>query len=130
MNIIGTVIEVRPVEQIKEYRKQIVVIETHEDYPKTVAVEFFGKQQQLAAQCELGKTVDISINLESRKWEKDGKVSFFTTAKAWRVNILDSTPAAHVNHTPPAPPTAPPRAPIAPQPPVAPQMPTSEDLPF
>jgi hypothetical protein len=133
MNVVGTVIKVLPVEQIKEYRKQIVVLETHEDYPKKVAIEFFGKQQPLAEKCEVGKTVDVSINLESREWEKDGKVSFFTTAKAWRLNF--GAPPAPVRHAPPAPPapTAPPRALYTPPAPPAPLPPTTinpEDLPF
>ena len=33
----------------------------------------------------VNEEVKISFNIRGRKWEKDGKVSYFTNLEAWRI---------------------------------------------
>jgi hypothetical protein len=46
----------------------------------------------------VNEEVKISFNIRGRKWEKDGKVSYFTNLEAWRIekvaNENTSSPAA------------------------------------
>lgn len=34
---------------------------------------------------QLGDSIKVSFNLRGRKWEKDGKVNYFTNLEAWRI---------------------------------------------
>jgi uncharacterized protein DUF3127 len=58
----------------------------------------------------------VSFNIKGRKWEKDGKVAYFTNLEAWRIESAVNEGAA----------------PNMPPPPMdEPPMPTEEtDLPF
>jgi len=33
----------------------------------------------------IGAPIDVSFNLRGRKWEKDGKISYFNSLDAWRI---------------------------------------------
>lgn len=52
-----------------------------------------------------GDDIKISFNLRGRKWEKDGKVSYFTNLEAWRIEKLVSEAApdlanSHIDEIP------------------------------
>ena len=43
----------------------------------------------------LGDNIKVSFNLRGRKWEKDGKLSYFTNLEAWRIeNLASANPSA------------------------------------
>lgn len=43
----------------------------------------------------LGDNIKVSFNLRGRKWEKDGKLSYFTNLEAWRIeNMASANPPA------------------------------------
>ncbi len=44
----------------------------------------------LLDQFGIDEEVKVSFNLRGRKWEKDGKVSFFTNLEAWRVEKVQN----------------------------------------
>lgn len=67
---------------------------------------------------KVGQKAKVSFNVRGRKWEKDGKVSYFTNLEAWRIESADGGFA-------PAP------APVASAAPVdIPPAGPEEDLPF
>lgn len=35
--------------------------------------------------CNVGDTINVSFNVRGRKWEKDGKVSYFTNLEGWKI---------------------------------------------
>lgn len=37
---------------------------------------------------QLGDEVKVTFNIRGRKWEKDGKVSYFTNLEAWRIEKM------------------------------------------
>ena len=39
----------------------------------------------------IGSNVTVHFNINGRKWEKDGKTSFFNTITAWKIDIEQST---------------------------------------
>jgi Domain of unknown function (DUF3127) len=63
-----------------------------------------------------GEELKVSFNIKGRKWEKDGKIAYFTNLEAWRIESAVNEGAA----------------PNMPPPPMdEPPMPTEEtDLPF
>ncbi len=48
----------------------------------------------------LGEPVKVSFNIRGRKWEKDGKVNYFSNLEAWR---LEKVQASADPGTPPPP---------------------------
>jgi hypothetical protein len=40
--------------------------------------------------CNINDEVKISFNIRGRKWEKDGKVSYFSNLEAWRLEKVES----------------------------------------
>jgi hypothetical protein len=47
----------------------------------------------------LGEPVKVSFNIRGRKWEKDGKVNYFSNLEAWRLEKVQSVSDAGM--TPP-----------------------------
>lgn len=91
--------------------KQKMVIETYGQYPKTVAITFFGAEKINAlAQFPVGTPVKVSLNLESR--EHQGK--WYDSINGWKVEHGSATAAPVAGYVQPAAP-APAPAP-APQP--------------
>lgn len=43
---------------------------------------------------QLGDLIEVSFNVRGRKWEKDGKVSYFNSLDAWRLKKADGTGAS------------------------------------
>lgn len=83
----------------KEWKKQSFVIDTNKDYNPLICFGVFGEENiaKLITPLKVGETIEVYFNLSSRKWEKDGKVSYFTSADAWRIEKVGataSTPAA------------------------------------
>ncbi len=37
----------------------------------------------------LGQRIKVSFNIRGRKWEKDGKINYFSNLEAWRVELAD-----------------------------------------
>ena len=89
--ISGKVIEVTPVQQVTDtFRKREFVIEVIEQSGQREFVDYV-KFQCLQDKCELidesyiGSEVRVSFNIKGNKWERDGKVSYFTNLDAWRI---------------------------------------------
>ena len=73
-----------------KFQKREFVIETSDDSSGTNYTEEI-KFQLVQAKCddidpmEKGQTIKVHFNIKGRRWEKDGKTSFFTNLDAWRV---------------------------------------------
>ncbi len=39
----------------------------------------------------LGESIKVSFNIKGRKWEKDGKVNYFSNLEAWRLEKVQAT---------------------------------------
>jgi hypothetical protein len=89
--ITGKVIDVLPVNQVSDkFRKREFVIEKKESGGTAVFVDYI-KFQLVQDKCDLinesylGEEVKIWFNLKGNKWERDGKINYFTNLDAWRV---------------------------------------------
>ena len=99
----GTIKEVLPVQSGvskggKDWQKQTFVIaETYQKNDGTegenlVSFELFGteKVENFGKYNNLGDSVEVKASVRSNRWEKDGKVSYFTSANAWRIDKVES----------------------------------------
>ena len=50
---------------------------------------------------KVGDTIELKCNLVGRKWEKDGKTSYFTTIEAWYVKVVSAAPTNNAPVTTP-----------------------------
>lgn len=104
------------------YEKFFFVGKTQAQYPKTIAFSVMGKEKFEKLGIVVGKTYNISFDVESREW--NGK--YFTDITAWKAVCLDGESGTQANvPTPPMNPV--PQAQSAPQP--SPSA-KSDDLPF
>lgn len=91
----GKIIVLEETIQVSEkFKKREFVIDCSEQKEDVIYDNFlkFQTVQDRCSQldnCNIGDTVKLSFNLKGRKWEKDGKISYFTNLEAWRVEKLD-----------------------------------------
>ena len=86
MEVIGKVIEIFDVKRITEkFSKRSVVIETDDQYPQVLEVEFGNDRMKLVDKLSVGRTVAISINIRGRKWSGPNGDKYFITLDGWRI---------------------------------------------
>jgi hypothetical protein len=89
--ISGKVIDISPVNQVSDkFRKREFVIEKKETGGGAVFVDYI-KFQLVQDKCDLinesflNDEIKIWFNLKGNKWERDGKVNYFTNLDAWKI---------------------------------------------
>ena len=92
MEIKGTVIlktglETGTTKTGNSYKKQFILIETQETYPKKVYIQFWGDKTDALSNVYVGAIVTVSISIESREF--NGK--YYTDVSGWKVN-MESAP--------------------------------------
>lgn len=95
--VTGTVIEVGQIQQVSDkFRKREFVIEVAEQAAGGREFIDYIKFQCVQDKCELinesflNGHVKVSFNLKGNKWERDGKVNYFTNLDAWRIEKAGS----------------------------------------
>lgn len=86
--IIEIIPEVTGQSQKGAWVSQDFVLQTQEDYPKTVCFSIFGRDKIAEANLGIGDVVNVGINIESRNF----KGRYYTSVKAWRVRKIGSAP--------------------------------------
>jgi len=89
MNIKGKLEAIMPTNQVSDkFSKREFVVEYAENpqYPELIKLEFIQDKCDILDDYNEGDTVDVQFNLKGRKWEKDGKVSYFNTLQAWKIS--------------------------------------------
>ncbi len=89
--ITGKVIDISPVNQVSDkFKKREFVIEKKETGGAAVFIDYI-KFQLIQDKCELinesylNEEVKIWFNLKGNKWERDGKINYFTNLDAWKI---------------------------------------------
>jgi len=89
--ITGKVIDVQPVNQVNDkFRKREFVIEKKDTGGSAVFIDYI-KFQLVQDKCDLinesflNEEVKIWFNLKGNKWERDGKINYFTNLDAWKI---------------------------------------------
>lgn len=104
------------------YEKFFFVGKTQDQYPKTIAFSIMGREKFEKLGIVVGKTYNISFDVESREW--NGK--YFTDITAWKAVCIDGETGTQAN-APTTKVNAVPQAQVAPQPTPSAK---SDDLPF
>jgi len=104
MEIKGTVIqkfglETGTTKTGNSYKKQFILIETQETYPKKVYIQFWGDKTDALSNVYVGAIVTVSVNIESREF--NGK--YYTDVSGWKVNMESAPQTAPAHTTAPAP---------------------------
>jgi len=96
--ITGKIIDISPVNQVSDkFKKREFVIEKKEAGRDAVFIDYI-KFQLLQDKCDLinesflNEEVKVSFNLKGNKWERDGKINYFTNLDAWRIEKSSSPP--------------------------------------
>jgi hypothetical protein len=94
--ITGKVIDISPVNQVSDkFKKREFVIEKKESGGTAVFIDYI-KFQLLQDKCDLinesylNEDVKIWFNLKGNKWERDGKINYFTNLDAWKIEKTSS----------------------------------------
>ena len=87
----GKVIEILPVNKVSDkFKKREFVIERKENGNTALFIDYI-KFQLVQDKCDiidnsfLNVNVKVYFNIKGNKWERDGKVNYFTNLDAWKV---------------------------------------------
>jgi len=94
--ISGKVIDILPVNQVSDkFRKREFVIERKETGGTALFIDYI-KFQLLQDKCELinesfmNEEVKVTFNIKGNRWEREGKVNYFTNLDAWKIERISS----------------------------------------
>lgn len=95
-DLTGKVIEVSPIQQVSDkFRKREFIIEVAEQGSGGREFIEYIKFQCVQERCDLinedfiNNHIRISFNIKGNKWEKDGKVNYFTNLDAWKIDKIE-----------------------------------------
>jgi hypothetical protein len=95
--ITGKVIEVMPVIQVSDkFRKREFVLEKKETGGGAVFIDYI-KFQLVQDKCEMinesfiHDEIKVWFNIRGNKWEREGKVNYFTNLDAWKIERASSS---------------------------------------
>jgi hypothetical protein len=78
------------------WKKRDLVIETNEQYPKKIAITFWGEKVDEMQNLTPGTAVKVAINIESREYNE----KWYTDVKAWKLEVGDAiSPSAPKDNT-------------------------------
>lgn len=103
--ITGRLFEIYPVVNVSDkFRKREFVIEKKESSGGTVFVDYI-KFQLVQDKCDLidesllREDVRVLFNIKGNRWEKEGRVNYFTNLDAWKVErVKDDHGDESVSH--------------------------------
>ncbi|RXQ97521.1 DUF3127 domain-containing protein [Ancylomarina salipaludis] len=97
----GKIILKEDTQQISDrFKKREFVIEVENE--RNSEWNDFIKFQLTQDRCDLLETVSVnenikvSFNIKGRKWEKDGKVNYFSNLEAWRIEKMQASATAEM----------------------------------
>src|SRR5512133_3053622 len=94
--ITGKVIDIATVNQVSDkFKKREFVIEKKETGGAAVFIDYI-KFQLVQDKCDLinesfmNEEIKIWFNLKGNKWERDGKINYFTNLDAWKIEKVSA----------------------------------------
>lgn len=112
--IVGKIIVKDDAQQVTErFKKRDFVIEVENernpDWNDFIKFQLTQDRCDLIEPISLNEQIKVSFNVRGRKWEKDGKVNYFSNLEAWRIEKVSATnavpdmPEFNASDIPPAP---------------------------
>jgi hypothetical protein len=86
----GTIKSISDVIQVtQKFSKVEMVIETQDQYPQTLLVEWPNDQANAVLQFSVGDVVNVSVNIRGREWQSpSGDVKYFISLSGWRCELV------------------------------------------
>lgn len=77
------------------FKKREFVIEKIEnaggrEFTETIKFQLSQDRCDLIDPYQINEDLKVHFNIKGRKWEKDGRVSYFTNLEAWRLEKVDT----------------------------------------
>lgn len=89
----------QPQQVSEKLRKQEVLFTWNDGrWDHDVVIQFLNDRIDSLVQLNIGDTVEVGFDVESRRWEKDGVVRYFTSCTGWNVKIVGKNPAYLQDH--------------------------------
>ena len=92
MEVIGKIKEVNEQQTFgtNGFRKRDMVVETVEQYPQPILIEFVQDKCDLLDTFYVGDGVTVSINLRGREWvNPEGVSKYFNSIQGWKIALTD-----------------------------------------
>lgn len=84
----------QPQQVTEKLRKQEVLFTWNDGrWDHDVLMQFLNDRIDCLVQLNIGDTVDVTFDVESRPWTKDGITRYFTSCTGWNVKIVGKNPA-------------------------------------
>lgn len=92
LEVLGKVKVVGAEQQVSTtFKKRELVIETDEQYPQSIMIEFVQDKADLLNGYSVGDEVKVSINLGGREWvNPQGETKYFNSIKGWRIEKVQN----------------------------------------
>ena len=93
MELKGKVLLINPTKEYgaKGFKKRELVIETFEDYPQSIQIEFIQDKCDVLNSYKEGDNVVIGINIRGRGWENpEGEMKYFNSIQGWKISKDDA----------------------------------------
>ncbi len=95
--ITGKLIEKFDTNRISEsFQKREFVIETSEDkgdrtFTEQIKFQLTQDRCSLIENYNINDQIKINFDIKGRRWEKEGRVNYFTNLEAWRIEAVGAT---------------------------------------
>lgn len=92
MELQGTIKTIMDVQTFASgFQKRELVLQTEEQYPQPISIEFLKEKGDLLDTYKVGDKVKVSINIGGREWTSpQGETKYFNSITGWRIEKLDS----------------------------------------
>ncbi len=69
-----------------------VINEQNQDWNDFIKFQLTQDRCSLLDPIRVGDKIKATFNVRGRKWEKDGKVNYFSNLEAWRIEKIETAP--------------------------------------
>ncbi len=96
--ITGKLIEKENTQRISEkFQKREFVLEIENErnpqWNDFIKIQLVQDRCDLIEKYKINDVIKVSFNLRGRKWEKDGKLSYFTHLEGWKIEMVSNSGA-------------------------------------
>lgn len=90
--IVGKIISIGEVVKVSEkFQKLEFVVETEDQYPQKLQLQFTQDKVDLMKFYKVGSVVDVNVNIRGREWiDPNGVAKYFMSLDAWSISFKGS----------------------------------------
>jgi hypothetical protein len=86
MQIKGTIKRINPTIEISDkFSKREIFVETTEQYPQIIGVQFENVKCDVLNNYSVGQNVVVDVNLRGRDWQKADEIRNITYLQGWKI---------------------------------------------